>query len=618
MTVPSIIADNPRAIAYRRRVLSERRPNTTPHMRALKFATTVSLVGLGLWAALFVDFGDRPHVFGPLRRWYAARRSEFLRLSDDENSSFARFSDIPWGSKRVCVALYDYAGLTEDELSFAAGDEFVVANSDSADWWYVRTLAKPEATGYVPSTYVRIVEERDRRSQTSHESDAGSELSQSPSDGSGSSSVSGSDNDSDSADEQGDTLKEIMRQQRLQRRKSRMHVNPNARRLVAPDAVDDAGIELPRGFGLSTLAKNLAAGSGRLKDFLVPSPDASGLSFTDLHLVPTPAKCTIAFSMLDARNVPASLNHLPVRGRHIRMALFDKTNILSNIHTVAAMTVDGNRSWRFSSKASLLFPKDDENTCFLRANDIDIKLCIFKSNQPRTIEVSCGWGILPLFTTDGAPTENKTYEIRLFGGSPFRKDDAFDEPMQRKGKLPAHQPKPPCLHIRVWKLGKDALSQLDHLPVVLMGHLFAVPVMGMYRQALVRSLVIQASVREPDVHLIYEPILAIFPRIAEQLDLFQLLATLWDRKLKSLKASDKKSPNKILRHFRTTVNSLWPMLSFWDMPEFRHGHADSLSMRAALISKLHDIGHVEFLSTDAAGVTFRPFDMSELVFMNRG
>nr|KAJ3423054.1 hypothetical protein HK105_003685 [Polyrhizophydium stewartii] len=503
MTVPSIIADNPRAIAYRRRVLSERRPNTTPHMRALKFATTVSLVGLGLWAALFVDFGDRPHVFGP----------------------------------RVCVALYDYAGLTEDELSFAAGDEFVVANSDSADWWYVRTLAKPEATGYVPSTYVRIVEERDRRSQTSHESDAGSELSQSPSDGSGSSSVSGSDNDSDSADEQGDTLKEIMRQQRLQRRKSRMHVNPNARRLVAPDAVDDAGIELPRGFGLSTLAKNLAAG----------------------QLVPTPAKCTIAFSMLDARNVPASLNHLPVRGRHIRMALFDKTNILSNIHTVAAMTVDGNRSWRFSSKASLLFPKDDENTCFLRANDIDIKLCILfelcmvldadafsksdrdspsKSNQPRTIEVSCGWGILPLFTTDGAPTENKTYEIRLFGGSPFRKDDAFDEPMQRKGKLPAHQP------------------------------------------ALVRSLVIQASVREPDVHLIYEPILAIFPRIAEQLDLFQLLATLWDRKLKSLKASDK--------------------------------------MRAALISKLHDIGHVEFLSTDAAGVTFRPFDMSELVFMNRG
>ena len=59
------------------------------------------------------------------------------------------------------------------------------------------------------------------------------------------------------------------------------------------------------------------------------------------------------------------------------MSLFDKTNILSNIHSVDSIyNPEFAKTWKFSSKASLLFPKDDENTCFLRLNDVDIRLSL--------------------------------------------------------------------------------------------------------------------------------------------------------------------------------------------------------------------------------------------------
>ena len=49
------------------------------------------------------------------------------------------------------------------------------------------------------------------------------------------------------------------------------------------------------------------------------------------------------------------------------------------------------------------------------------------------IEISSGWGLLPLFTADGGPIENKTYEIKLYGGTPFEKDVELGISPERKG-----------------------------------------------------------------------------------------------------------------------------------------------------------------------------------------
>jgi hypothetical protein len=50
-------------------------------------------------------------------------------------------------------------------------------------------------------------------------------------------------------------------------------------------------------------------------------------------------------------------------------------------------------------------------------------------------EVSCGWGLLPLFTADGGPIENKTYEIKLYGGTPFEKNVDLDIKPEKKGEI---------------------------------------------------------------------------------------------------------------------------------------------------------------------------------------
>lgn len=96
-------------------------------------------------------------------------------------------------------------------------------------------------------------------------------------------------------------------------------------------------------------------------------------------------------------------------------------------------------------------------------------------------EISCGWGLLPLFTADGGPIENKTYEIKLYGGTPFEKNVDLNIKPEKKSELfhlwtsfvnfnlrrskdflnnLISVSKTPRLNIRVWKLGKSAMAEM--------------------------------------------------------------------------------------------------------------------------------------------------------------
>lgn len=61
--------------------------------------------------------------------------------------------------------------------------------------------------------------------------------------------------------------------------------------------------------------------------------------------------CTVAFSLLDARYIPVPGQHVHIVGRVVRLALFDKKSILSNIHSVPAVhNSDVDHIWKFSTK----------------------------------------------------------------------------------------------------------------------------------------------------------------------------------------------------------------------------------------------------------------------------
>lgn len=59
------------------------------------------------------------------------------------------------------VALYDYQGRTNEDLSFRAGDKLEVLNASQEGWWYARLLLDSGSTrpgqklqGYIPANYV--------------------------------------------------------------------------------------------------------------------------------------------------------------------------------------------------------------------------------------------------------------------------------------------------------------------------------------------------------------------------------------------------------------------------------------------------------------------------------
>uniref|UniRef100_A0A0N5AT85 SH3 domain-containing protein n=1 Tax=Syphacia muris TaxID=451379 RepID=A0A0N5AT85_9BILA len=53
----------------------------------------------------------------------------------------------------IFVALFDYEGRTDEDLSFKKDEQLYILNDMQGDWWYARSRATNQ-TGYIPSNYV--------------------------------------------------------------------------------------------------------------------------------------------------------------------------------------------------------------------------------------------------------------------------------------------------------------------------------------------------------------------------------------------------------------------------------------------------------------------------------
>jgi hypothetical protein len=63
---------------------------------------------------------------------------------------------------------------------------------------------------------------------------------------------------------------------------------------------------------------------------------------------------------------------------------------------------------------------------------------------------------------NGEPIENKTYEMKLNGGTPFERDIELPVIPDTKGVLSSflQASKTPRLSIKVWKMSRDAMDRL--------------------------------------------------------------------------------------------------------------------------------------------------------------
>ena len=184
---------------------------------------------------------------------------------------------------------------------------------------------------------------------------------------------------------------------------------------------------------------------------MTPKVSDNGLGLDDLMidheedrvlLIPSPS--TVLLTINDARNVPTPGLPGKVVSRFVRIGTFSQRQVVSNVFTIPCDDTDVMESPHWTVRQSsfnISVPKD----CLIaRANPATINPCIlfelcvkikpFNLNsinaKKRMSEIasapeeeySCAWGLVPICGPDGKAIEAKSYEVKLYSGSPGNMD----------------------------------------------------------------------------------------------------------------------------------------------------------------------------------------------------
>jgi hypothetical protein len=237
-----------------------------------------------------------------------------------------------------------------------------------------------------------------------------------------------------------------------------------------------------------------ALGNGMLSQVMMPQLELDGSKYLDLQsdepVVET--KCTLAFSIVQAKHVPLPLSSSSIVKRWVSFGVWDKNQqLLGNYQTVPAYVDQSNSdTWRFTAKSSLLFAKNDENTGFVRCDQLSTDVCLLfelglsfyrnnnnnnreaRDNVSRVERINCGWAMLPLFTPTLSPLTADTFELKLFAGSPLDgqsvqlkssggcSSQATKSPLKALFRSPVTD-QPAILSVRVWKLTDEYEENLE-------------------------------------------------------------------------------------------------------------------------------------------------------------
>lgn len=82
-SVPKVIAENPKFLKFRRRLLSPTSNRQRPYTRVLGLMSHGLAITASVYIVLFVEFPPG-HCFTGIREWYDLKKKEFLTLSDEE------------------------------------------------------------------------------------------------------------------------------------------------------------------------------------------------------------------------------------------------------------------------------------------------------------------------------------------------------------------------------------------------------------------------------------------------------------------------------------------------------------------------------------------------------
>ncbi|KAK1906026.1 Nephrocystin-1 [Dissostichus eleginoides] len=415
--------------------------------------------------------------------------------------------------------------------------------------------------------------------------------------------------------------------------------------LDATDVLSALGA-IPAGFGTSHLTKLLEeeGQTYRGSHYVQPELSQSQLSFSDLFLDPDTGKVRarqvqtcLCFSLWSCRMIPTPGVGVQVLSRHIRLCAFDKTQVLSNIHTVrATYNSKSPKTWSFSPRMTGILPSLLDGDCFLRCNSahpnlgilFELGVTFIRNSTGDRGDLSCGWAYLNLTDDSGNPLPNRTYELTLNSGSPFeaevpmeiaatrgckRSNQICDKMLQAR-----RQPK---LIIKLKSANSRTRTQLSILPDTLLHSLSCVHLLALHRQLLADTLLMDRSTMQ-NADLICSPILSTFPVLFDQPDLLDALRSAWLEAETSMSRAQKRDLPYLKQEFvKVYMSSVYFLLHSPSLPPHRLADPPSEEQRArVLFSTLDALKQSQSLPSGGLEVFVDPnhqhhaFDITELTF----
>lgn len=224
----------------------------------------------------------------------------------------------------------------------------------------------------------------------------------------------------------------------------------------------------------------------------------------------------------------------------------------------------------------------------------ELSLTVKVATQPSADTVSCGWAQLPLYRPDGSAASAKKYDLQLQGGNPFEMDvpltaAAGARKVSRRGSRfigggGAAAPGPlPKLRVRLAQLRKAAAHICDTLPETVLIPLSSTPLVAVYRDIQVGSLLRRRDGAKRDFGPQNGICLRVFPLLLDRPELMTVLKGVWHDRLQSLRSKEKRDPQKVRDAFQNViVGKLWPLMGL-SLPPASWGDVEAETRRHEIL-----------------------------------
>uniref|UniRef100_H2XXZ6 SH3 domain-containing protein n=1 Tax=Ciona intestinalis TaxID=7719 RepID=H2XXZ6_CIOIN len=452
--------------------------------------------------------------------------------------------------------LCDFQGVQDDDLSIKVGDIVDILSKRDDGWWEAEN--EEGKVGMVPSTFLKKYEEEEEKE------------------------VEVSAPVSEVASPEGIIQDPNVLTSGKQLWKGIKDQVTEPQKMDVTDVLSAMGA-LPAGFRPSMMYNLLIKSEDySLRKAMLPTLSESQLGFENLHWDPATDQLRKLVThvlrscrLWKCKMIPLPSAGVEVLSRHVRIALFDGTNILSNIRTVRAQADETKpKMWNFpTTKTGAILPSLLDGHSIVRSNNkhsnigilFELGITYIRTQTGERGEMSCGWVHLKLFDEQGNAIPNKAYELNLNGGTPFEQGVEVDPSIKKRApssrlRLLLAANKQPKLMVQIGTPSNAKRKYMELLPSNIILPSTFCEIVSYFRRVLVDALV-RNRISTTDADLVDSPVIATFIEAAGSSDIMDAIRNLWSEKAKEFTRADKRDKDSLKDVFKSTVmETAYPLL----------------------------------------------------------